>query len=161
MPFEELYKENYSIVYGFLFNLCKNESMTEELTASTFFKAFSKFTSFNGKCKISTWLCQIAENEYFQYCRKHKRLNGLNELHDIPDDTYIEETIQDKATAIEIHKLLHNLEEPYKEVFILRVFAELNFKEIATVIGKTETWARVTYHRARKKLQEQMEDRNV
>ena len=82
-------------------------------------------------------------------------------MHDIPDDTYIEETIQDKAMAIEIHKLLHNLEEPYKEVFILRVFAELNFKEIATVIGKTETWARVTYHRARKKLQEQMEDRNV
>ncbi len=161
MPFEKLYKENYNIVYGFLFNLCKNESITEELTAATFFKAFSKFTSFNGKCKISTWLCKIAENEYFQYCRKHKRLNGFNELSDIPDEVYIEEAFQDKATAIEIHKLLHELEEPYKEVFILRVFAELKFSDIAAIIGKTEVWARVTYHRARKKLLEKMEDKNV
>lgn len=161
MPFEEIYKENYKIVYGFLFNLCKNESIAEELTAETFFKAFSRISTFKHNSKMSTWLCQIAKNEYFIYCRKHKHIYDFQEMADVPDDTYMEEVFDDKETAIKLHKLLHNLEEPFKEVFILRTFAELNFKEIAIVTDRTENWARVTYYRAKIKLQKQMEDNDV
>ena len=52
--------------------------------------------------------------------------------------------------------ILHELPEPYKEVFQLRVFGELAFGQIGRIFGKTETWARVTYHRARLKIQERM-----
>jgi RNA polymerase sigma-70 factor (ECF subfamily) len=64
------------------------------------------------------------------------------------------EKLSDKASALEIHRCLHSLEEPYKEVFSLRTFGELPFLEIAELFGKTENWARVTYHRAKLKLKE-------
>ena len=68
--------------------------------------------------------------------------------------------IEDKVTAIKIHKHLHILSEPYKEVFVLKVFAELSYREIADIFEKTESWVRVTYYRAKVKLIERMEDSN-
>ena len=65
--------------------------------------------------------------------------------------------ILQKETTLNIHIILHDMEEPYKEVFELRVFGELSFAEIATVFRKTESWARVTYHRARLKLKERLD----
>jgi RNA polymerase sigma-70 factor (ECF subfamily) len=62
---------------------------------------------------------------------------------------------EQKDTALRIHLLLHQMKEPYKEVFQLRVFGELSFKEIGMIFSKTENWARVTYHRAKLILQEQ------
>lgn len=160
MPFEEIYKEYYGIVYGFLFNLSKNESISEELTAETFYKAFKTYKNFDGKGKISAWLCRIAKNEYFKYYNKHKRLKNLDEAKDFPENDAFEDMLQDKADVIKIHKLLRNLNEPYKEVFILRVFAELSFRDIGIIMDKTETWARVTFYRGKLKLIEQMEDSN-
>ena len=61
-------------------------------------------------------------------------------------------------TSFAVHRFLHNMEEPYKEVFQLRVFGELSFDEIAKLFGKTDSWARVTYHRARIKIQEGMQN---
>ena len=57
-----------------------------------------------------------------------------------------------------IHAHLHELSEPYKEVFTLRVFGELEYSQIAQLFGKTESWARVTYHRAKMKLIEAMKE---
>ena len=59
-----------------------------------------------------------------------------------------------------IHKTLHSMEEPYREVFELRVFGELSFLQISQIFGKTESWARVTYHRARLKIQERLGEHN-
>ena len=160
MLFEELYEENYKIVYGYLLSLSKNESISEDLTSDTFLKAFEKISTFKGNSKISTWLCQIAKNEYLQYLRKHKKTDSIEECSDIADTERIEDIVQDKTMAITIHKLLHDLEEPYKEVFVLKVFAELSYKDIACIFEKTETWARVTYHRARLKIIERLGDKN-
>ena len=66
--------------------------------------------------------------------------------------------LADRETMLEIHRILHTLPDPYKEVFSLRVFGELTFREIAALFGKSESWARVTYHRARLKIRERMED---
>lgn len=161
MPFEELYKQNYKIVYGYIFRLCNDAQLTEELTAETFYKALRSFKRFKGKSKLSTWLCSIAKNEFMHYCRKNKHYNSLSEFYDVPDDTYIEDIVQDKDTALTLHKLLRKLEPSYKEVFILRVFAQLSFREIAEVTEQTENWARVTYYRAKLKLRQQMEDSDV
>lgn len=160
MLFEELYEENYKIVYGYLLSLSKNETISEDLTSDTFLKAFEKISTFKGNSKISTWLCQIAKNEYLQYLRKHKKTDSIEECFDIADTDRIEDIVLDKTMAITIHKLLHDLEEPYKEVFVLKVFAELDCKDIACIFEKTETWARVTYHRARLKIIERLGDKN-
>ena len=160
MLFEELYEENYKIVYGYLLSLSKNETISEDLTSDTFLKTFEKISTFKGNSKTSTWLCQIAKNEYLQYLRKHKKTDSIEECSDIADTDRIEDIVQDKTMAITIHKLLHDLEEPYKEVFVLKVFAELGYKDIACIFEKTETWARVTYHRARLKIIERLGDKN-
>ena len=66
----------------------------------------------------------------------------------------MEEPLADRDTARQLHRLLHDLPEPYKEVFSLRIFGELPFAQIGELFGKTESWARVTYFRARQKLKE-------
>ena len=157
--FEKLYEDNYKIVYGYLFSLSKNETITEDLTSQTFLKAFSKISEFKGESKISTWLCQIAKNEYLQYLRRQKT-EPIDEYTDILLTDQIEDIVQDKSISIVIHKILHDLEEPYKEVFILKVFAELSYKDIACILDKTETWARVTYYRARIKIIERLGGKN-
>ena len=65
--------------------------------------------------------------------------------------------LADKELAILIHRYIHELGEPYKEVFNLRVFAELPFKEIGGLFGKSDAWARVTFARAKLKVIERME----
>ncbi|MPM42961.1 hypothetical protein SDC9_89633 [bioreactor metagenome] len=105
---------------------------------------------------MSVWLCQIAKNLYFSYLKKEQ--NNFERVEDIVDvfDADFEQKIVDDESTFEIHKLLHNLEEPYKEVFTLRFFGDLSFLKIAELFGKTESWARVTYHRARIKLKEKL-----
>lgn len=155
MTLEDLYTANFNIVYGYLFRLCGNQAVAEDLTSETFLKAFSKFDAFRGDCKVSTWLCRIAKNEYLHYRRRHQRQVPLDAAA-LPDEAFFEEAVADRDTAVYLHKLLRTLEEPYKEVFILKVFAELSYREIAAVTEQSETWARVTYYRAKNKLRERM-----
>lgn len=84
----------------------------------------------------------------------------MDGFENLPDDSSIADIIQDKSMVIEIHKLLHNLAEPYREVFILRVFAELSFRDISEIMEKTETWARVTYYRAKVSILEGLGEKN-
>jgi RNA polymerase sigma factor (sigma-70 family) len=115
-----------------------------------------KLDSFDGKCKLTVWLCQIAKNTYISMCRKDKHLAPEADTDLLPEKGCIEEHFCDRETAFAIHRILHTLEEPYKEVFSLRTFGELSFRQIAELFGKTESWARVTYHRARLKIKEEL-----
>lgn len=154
--FQEVYNLYFRDVYRYALSLCRNESLAEEITQETFYKALEKMDSFDGKCKVTVWLCQIAKNTYISMCRKNKHLDPSADTALLPDDGSIEESFSDRETAFAIHRVLHALEEPYKEVFSLRTFGELSFRQIAELFGKTETWARVTYHRARLKIKEEL-----
>lgn len=155
---EELYNTYFHDVYLFLRSVSGNEDIAQELTQETFFKAMKSADSFRGDCNIKSWLCQIAKNLYISYCRKNKKITDGTELENIADNNFeLEEHISDKTQAVQIHRILHTIEEPYKEVFNLRVFGELSFRQIADIFGKTESWARVTYYRAKVKIIEQME----
>lgn len=153
--FDKIYTEYFSPVYKFLLTLCQNPSLAEELTQETFFKALKGIDKFNGKCKIETWLCKIAKNAYFDYSKKHK-LKVEFPLELIPSEENMEEQFSDRETAYAIHKILHNLSEPYKEVFWLRTFGELAFFQIGALFDKTESWARVTYYRAKLLIKENL-----
>lgn len=154
--FQAVYELYFREVYRYALSLCRNESVAEEITQETFFKALTKLDSFDGKCKIFVWLCQIAKNTYISMCRKDKHLNHNADAELSQSNENIEEYLFDKETAIVIHRVIHTLNEPYKEVFSLRTFGELSFKQIAELFGKTEAWARVTYHRARLRIKEEM-----
>ncbi len=155
MPdFDEIYSVYFKEVYKFVFSLCRNHSLAEEVTEETFFKALLKIDGFKGDCKIGTWLCKIAKNTYFDYVKKHKRQTELNP--DTASDDDIAKCFEDSETAYLIHKALHKLKEPYKEVFGLRVLGEMEFSKIAALFGKSESWARVTCYRAKIMIKEEL-----
>ena len=153
--FDKVYSEYFSEIYKFVFSLCSDAALAEEITQETFFKALRNIEKFNRNCKLSSWLCQIAKNTFYSYAKKNKRqVNCSLEL--IMSDENIEEQFADKETAYTIHKVLHKLNEPYKEVFWLRTFGELSFAQIGTLFSKTESWARVTYYRAKIVIKEDL-----
>ncbi|WP_040197562.1 RNA polymerase sigma factor [Candidatus Soleaferrea massiliensis] len=152
MEFETIYQDYADTVYRFLLNLTGNEQTAEELTQECFYRAYKSIRTYSGKCKLSVWLCQIAKNLYFDECRK-KKFQPLNDLQ-AEDSFSFEILLENQDSAKQIHMILHHLEEPYKEVFTLKVFGELSYKDIAGLFGKTESWARVTYYRAKLKIAE-------
>lgn len=153
--FEEVYRLYFRDVYRYCLALTRDEQMAEEVTQETFFKALGAIDKFDGKCKIYVWLCQIAKNTYFTMHSRDKRQGILSE--EPADWENLEEKLLTKESAFEIHRILHALEEPYKEVFSLRTFGELPFRQIGELFGKTESWARVTYHRAKLKIKEELQ----
>ncbi len=153
--FEKLYKQYYSQVYFYVLGLCRNEHIAEEITQETFFKVLKKMDTFKGECKVNVWMIQIAKNTFYNYCRE-KKLDPESSLEGVEIEGTIEEKIIDKEAAEQIHMILHRMQEPYKEVFWMRTFGELSFKEIGSIHGKTESWARVTYHRAKLMIKEEL-----
>ncbi len=159
--YEKLYREYYKDVFLYLRSLTRDETLSEDLTAETFLKAFEKIGSFRGDCDIRVWLCQIAKNLYLKHLKKNKRVQYITEedlINHEEECDLIETRLIDNEIAVRIHQFLHDMKEPYKEVFTLRVFGELSFKMIGELFDKTEGWARVTYLRAKRQLQKLMEE---
>jgi len=165
--FAQLYKTHAGKIYRYILHLCNNPVMAEDILQTTFLKAIENADSFQGKCKVDTWLCRIAKNTWLDECDRAETKN-------ISMDAFIEENgdailesrkdesgvlqklIQDEEKR-NMYRLINNLEEPYQEIIRLRIFAELSFREIGKVYGKTEVWARVSYYRAKERLIREME----
>ena len=158
---EKLYEAFYMKVFSYVMTLARDRNDAEEITQETFFRAISTDKSFKGDSDSFTWLCAIAKNIFIDEKRRVARQDDeLSE--ELPDTNKgIEEKLTDRDQSLKIHLILHKLEEPYKEVFQLRIFGELSFAEIGSIFGKTETWARVTYHRARLKIKERMDEYEI
>ena len=150
-------------MFRYIRRLSGDESIAEEITGETFFKAMRALDSFRGDCDIRVWLCQIAKNCYYSYLKKVRRADSIDdiELLNIPS---LAESVEDRLVrqdeAEQIRNILHDAPEPYKEVFMWRVFARLSFKQIGQLFGKTENWACVTYHRARNFIKTRLEEIN-
>ena len=148
----------YEAVYHYTLALCHNETLAQDITQETFLKAMKSYDKFKGDSSLYTWLCAIAKRALTDRYKKDSR--------ELPTDDFSgtlpktekspEELVSDKDMAMYIHKILHTMQEPYKEVFSLRVFGQLSFSDIAKLFAKTESWARVTYHRARKIINEEL-----
>ena len=160
MDYEKLYNSYYMQVYSYSVTLTKNPELAEEITQHAFVKALSTGSRFAGRSDELTWLCSIAKNLYYDELRRNQRLADVDDVDAVPSEVDMDHNLEDADMAFRIHLVLHGLEEPYKEVFQLRVFGELPFAQIATIFGKSESWARVTYHRARLKIQERMEEKH-
>ena len=153
MDFESIYKEYAELVYRYLFILCHDEHMAEELTQETFFQAIRSAKRYDETCKISTWLCQIAKHLRYQELERRTR-KGTSELKEelISEQISIEEKILLQEDIVELYKRVHLLDEVTKEVFLLRITGELSFRVIGEILNKNENWARVTYYRAKQKI---------
>lgn len=147
------YREYAVMVYKFLLSLCYEEELAEELTQETFYQAVRSMDRYDGSCKVSTWLCQIAKHLWYREMERRKR-KGTSELTaDMESlEKPVEEQLLVKEEKMELFRKVHVLDEISKEIVLLRVTGAFSFKEIAELFGKNENWARVTYYRAKQKL---------
>lgn len=156
MDFEQLYKAYYIKVYSYVMTISGDPEEAEEITQKAFFKALLSIEKFRGGSSHYTWLCTIAKNMLTDKKRSEKK-HIRSELPKSDGGKSVESAFEDKETALHIHQILHQMDEPYKEVFQLRVFGELSFADIGKLFGKTESWARVTFHRAKLKIQNELD----
>lgn len=156
--FQKIYDEYARKLYGFLFSLTGNKVLAEELMQETFFQAFKSFDKFEGRCSVYTWLCQIGKNAWLKEVKRNKRYSEmeLNDLQVWDQSPSVDELCIKKDEYIRARKALLDLEEPYRNVFILHAISEVKLKEIASLYGRSESWARVTYYRARMKIAQEV-----
>lgn len=150
---EQVYRQHARTVYKFLLAQCRDEHLAEELTQETFYQAVRSADRFDGSCKVSVWLCQIAKHLWYQHLRKQKRKSPVSpeDLPEVPVPS-AEEGLLEREGRMDLLRLVHELPEPAREVVYLRAFGGLSFREIGDVVGRTETWARVTFYRCKEKL---------
>ena len=150
---EEIYRAHARTVYKFLLSLCHDPETAEELTQEAFYQAVRSADRFDGSCKVSTWLCQIAKHLFYQHVRKRSREEPLPEEDDgLPPLPSAEAEAIDRDGQLSLLRRIHALPEPGREVVYLRTFGGLSFREIGEVLGRTETWARVTFYRSKEQL---------
>ena len=154
--FEKLFNENREFIFKYLMKMTQDTSLSDELTQETFFRAYMNYASLRNKEKASVWLCQIAKNTYFAWYNEHKKKDTFDYLETESDGKSIEEAFIQKELSQKALVCLHELEESYKEVFMLSVFGGFSLKDISLIFGKSESWARVTFYRAKQKLLEKM-----
>lgn len=154
--FERLFHDNRDFIYKYLMKLTRDVSLAEELTQETFFRGYINYGSLKNKEKAPVWLCQIAKNTYYAWYNQQKKTDSLDNLESIAGSESIEDAFVQKELSQKAMLCLHQLEEPYKEVFMLSVFGGFSLKDISSIFGKSESWARVTFYRAKQKLLERM-----
>lgn len=149
---DSVYREYGEFVFRYLYSLCREEHLAEELMQETFYQAVRSAKRYDGSCKVSTWLCQIAKHLWYQEADRRKR-KGTFPLDEekLSEDPSMDEKAIWKEDIIRIFQQVHKLDEVSKEVFFLRITGNLSFREIGEVMGKNENWARVTYYRAKQK----------
>ncbi|MGN1192305.1 MAG: RNA polymerase sigma factor [Dorea sp.] len=147
---DEIYQKYARTVYKYLLSRTQNEELAEELTQETFYQAIQSIDRFDGKCKLSTWLCAIAKHQLLSYQRKHPPQDNLEETSSSVESA--EDKVLGSMNYVELMKRLHLCPEPFREILYMRIFGNLSFKEIGEIMGQTENWARVTYYRGKEKL---------
>lgn len=151
---EQVYKQYFETVNKYLFCLTHDSDISEELTQETFYKAIKKIDIYRGECKMAVWLCQIAKNLWYDYCRKNKRIVNEDQMPEMISINTTEEQVILAEEKIWLYQKMQKLDKETREVIYLRITGELSFKEIATILDKTENWARVTFYRGKNKLKE-------
>ncbi len=157
--FDEIYRENAKVVMNYLLKLTQDYHLSEELTQETFYIAYRKYREFRGDCRLNVWLCQIAKNLLFDEYKAARRKNQPLELFEhLQSGESVEQGLESREQRKQIYRLVHRLKDPYKEVFLLHCTNDVPLKDIAELFGKSESWARVTYYRAKEQLRNYMKE---
>lgn len=156
--FSDIYDEYAERVYRYMLVLSQDEHEAEELTQEVFYRAFIHIDRFEGHSSLFTWLCQIGKNHFLNNVKKKKIAKNTEKNLAVPAPSCMENSLIDHESAEAIRRALETLKDPYREVFSLKIFGELKYKEIADILGKTESWAKVTFYRAKEQIVRMMED---
>ena len=154
--FDRVYRENAEIVYRYVFSLTRNADLAEEVTQQTFYEALRHPENYRGGAALSTYLCGIAGNLMKKELARRAKENHvpIEDMADLPGNGSAEDTAVGNLNRQDLFRRIHALPERTREVVYLRLSGELPFSEIGAILGESETWARVTFYRAKQKLME-------
>lgn len=153
--FEEIYKENYQLIYKYLLSLTHNEDISEELTEETFYKATIHISKFKNNSNLSTWLCAIARNLWIDEIKRRKKVSEIDDK----DIIVTEDVFLEKEERMQLFKSIQKLDALTRDVIYLKIKGDLNYKEIAEIMNTTETWVRVTFYRGKEKMKEDNDEK--
>ncbi len=158
--FETIYMRYWRQIYSFLYKLSGSEDIAEELTQETFCRAFRGFDRFRGDSGVFTWLAAIAKRTYYQYVKKNRQsAMGIDlriAVEAYSNSTAVEDSVIMKDVREQVEKLMYELPEKYRDVVLMRIYADMSFAQVAETVGITENSAKVIYYRAKKMLKERM-----
>lgn len=154
---KELYTKYYRELYLYIYSLCRNREVTEDLVQETFLKAILSLS--DSHTNTRAWLYMVARNLYFNFAKKEKHKTSLDEVKETPADTppMIEHIIENERRRL-CFEALQSLEGIKKEVLILQYFANLSQREIAATLHITPENVRVLSFRGKKELRKFMEE---
>ncbi len=155
---DSVYQEYASLVYRFLYSYTQDAEWSQELMQETFLRAVGSISRYNGSCKLSVWLCQIAKHILYQELRKKKRLETVELADYLPDASSPdgETSVLNQENKIELYQAIHHLPELEREVILYRITGELSFREIGAILGKSENWSRTVFYRAKQKIKKEL-----
>ncbi len=150
---EEIYKKYANLIKNYIYTITSNKELAEEIMQETFIVAINQINKFRGECDISVWLCSIAKKILYKKTKKNNQYKTISiEDVEIADEKKIEEEYIKSNSKLKLYAALQNLDSTTREVIYLRLTGDLSFKEIGKILNKTENWARVTFFRAKQKL---------
>ena len=155
--FSDVFQIYYSRVYRFLLSLTGSIHQAEELTQEVFYKALFHIDQYRDDGHMYAWLCSIGKNAWIDCCRKSGNTAPLEEC-DIPSEVSMEDIIMKKELHAALRRAILTLPEEYQEVVILHIYGEVPLKEIAIQRGKSESWGKVTFYRAKIMLKQRLEE---
>lgn len=144
----------YDRVYRFLLALCQNSHQAEDLTQEVFYRALLHIGRYEERGQMFTWLCTIGKNLWLSQCRK-KPLEPLSPA--LAARSEPEEALSARETQLALQRAISALPEDYRDVVILHIYGGISLKEISALKGKSESWGKVTYYRARQLLKQELE----
>ena len=151
---QQLYLELQPKLFMYFYVRTANKQIAEDLAQDVFYEASKTLHRYRGDASLSSWLYSIANNLLKKHYRSKKYEHALFEkLHQ--SEQFAESAEQQalhRAELLALHEAIHELDELSKELILLRIYSELSFKEIGDVIGKSENYARVQFHRLKLKL---------
>lgn len=154
---EEIYEKYALKIYKYIYALCKNNDIAEEILQETFYNAIKNADSFKGDSSIYTWLCKIAKNNWKNYLKRKSKIQFVSLEENMLDNTRFE-SIEERHRLLEIYEAMHKLDSVTKEILLIRLHSDLSFKEIGDLFGKSEQWARTKFYRGKLKIKEELKD---
>lgn len=156
---EAVYQEYTELVYRFLYSHTHDADWSQELMQETFLRAVDSVARYDGSCKLSVWLCQIAKHILWQELRRKKRMDFMELPEELPDTsgTDGETSVIRTENTQELYHAIHLLPELEKEVVLYRMTGELSFRQIGEILGKSENWSRTVFYRAKQKIRKELE----
>ncbi len=150
--FERLLERHEKAVYNFIFRLVRDRELAHDLLQETFLRVVKNAKGYSPKAKFTTWLYTIARNQGIDALRraKHRRHPSLDQAQGPDPDG---RTLMDKLPGnsddgfertdaseirVRVEAAIDRLSDEQREVFVMREFQQMPFKDIAGVVGVSE-----------------------